>query len=198
MIEWSAPNRPRNGSRLAADDVDARAGCRGGSEADDHFRFTKAGDAIGAAFELGTVDIDLEVVAALDHALFREVILKDVVGRAAVGDIGDLLAIRNDVFLVEQVKGEQRDIEQDRDRDPGPQHLDKRVVREFLRHRVGLAVVAYDHPDQQRQHEQADDGDDRQQHPVVELVHFLGQRRVRGLETQLAVLGHLGHCESEG
>ena len=52
--------------------------------------------------------------------------------------------------------------------------------------RIGLLVEADHDIDEQGEHEEADEGDDRQQDLVVEELHFLGDRGRRPLECDLA------------
>ena len=86
----------------------------------------------------------------------------------------------------EQLERGNGDDDQNQHRQHRPQHLDHGVVRRLGRNRIGLVVEFPNDVGQQRQHEQADDGDDRHQPKIVEILDIARDFRHRRLKADLA------------
>ena len=82
------------------------------------------------------------------------------------------------------------DTDQDQHGHQRPYDFDQRVVAVLRRDRIGPAVIAGHHPQQQEQHEQADDRDDRQKHAIVHPQSIFTERRILRLEIDPLINRH--------
>jgi hypothetical protein len=130
-----------------------------------------------ANFQHARLDVELVVRADVVRVVPEPHVAVDL-------DVHDLFfarLLRQNVLFVEQREGALGDPHEDQHRHDGPENFDKRVVREFLRHRVRTLVVADHHPDQQRRDEDGDHRDDDQD-LAVERLNVLRRLRCRSLE----------------
>ena len=111
------------------------------------------------------------------------------------GRLDGHVRLRNHIGIVQQLEGRDRDNHQDNHRDNRPQDLDRRIVGGPAGIGVRPLIELDDHPDQQKQDEYADQGNDDQQQ-VMEADNLFHQRRRGILKIGLPGLRQLRHCRA--
>ncbi len=148
------------------------------------------------AVEIGAVALVLgprRVVALFqDIAVEGDAIVRIIVRPIPLvaGDLDRHVRRRRRILRAEQPDRGDCDPDQDEHRNQRPDHLDKGVVRIARRRRIAAAPVAVDRPQQQAEHEDADQGDDAHQPEIVEMRGALSERRNLFFNPQGAGNGH--------